>query len=152
MKCVNCGGKRGRKSEVAHSVTVSGVKLRGKIATNVCSACGESLIDLEALQRFELEAAAALATHGICTGDAFKFIRKALGMRASDVGGVLGVTPETVSRWETGQRDVDRHVFALLGELAIAAVEGRPSPAERFKALANTERKLPGAINLKRAS
>lgn len=73
-------------------------------------------------------------------------------MCAADVANVLGVTAETVSRWETGQRDVDRHVFALLGALAIAAVEGRPSPAERFKALAATNRKLPGAINLTRAS
>jgi DNA-binding transcriptional regulator YiaG len=152
MKCVKCQGKRSRKAKVAHSVTVSGVKISGELAAEICSACGAEQIDLVELEGFELRAAAALAAHGVCTGEAFKFMRKALGMRALDVGAVLGVTPETVSRWETGQRDVDRHVFAMLGELVIAAVEGRPGPAERFKALASGARKLPGKIDLRRAS
>jgi len=42
-------------------------------------------------------------------------------------------------------------LFAMLGELAIAAVEGRPSPAERFKALAAADRKLPKAIEIEAA-
>ncbi|MEY4515558.1 MAG: hypothetical protein RLZZ450_7680 [Pseudomonadota bacterium] len=152
MKCVKCGGKRSKKGKVAHAVTISGVKINGDLAGEICSACGEDQVDLAELESFELRAAAALAVHGVCTGEAFKFMRKALGMRATDVGAVLGVTPETVSRWETGQRDVDRHVFAMLGEIAIAVAEGRPSPVERFKALASADRKLPGKIDLRRAS
>jgi DNA-binding transcriptional regulator YiaG len=128
-----------------------GVELRGELPADACS-CGASTIQLETLARFEVSAAAALAIAGVCTGESFRFIRKSLGMRASDVGKILGVTPETVSRWETGQRDVDPHVFAMLGEIAIATAEGRPSPAERFKALASTKRKKPGTIDVKLAS
>jgi DNA-binding transcriptional regulator YiaG len=150
MKCTKCG-TRTRRRRVAHSVTVSGIELQGEVTEDACPSCGYATMPLSELQRFEGLAAAALARHGVATGEAFKFIRKALGMRATDVGTVLGVTPETVSRWETGQREVDRHVFAMLGELAIAAVEGRPSPAERFKALAATDRKLPKAIEIEAA-
>jgi DNA-binding transcriptional regulator YiaG len=137
---------------VTHSLTVSGVELKGEVAEDVCPKCGYASMELGELGQFELRVAAALAIHGVCTGEAFKFIRKALQMRATDVRDVLGVTPETVSRWENEQRDVDRHVFAMLGELVIAAVEGRESPAERFRALASTRRKLPGKIDLRRAS
>ncbi len=151
MKCGKCGG-RTRRKRVTHTLTVSGVELTGEVAQDACAKCDEATMELAELGRFEVAAAAALARHGVCTGESFKFIRKTLGMRAADVGVVLGVAPETISRWETGQREVDRHVFAMLGELAIAKAEGRPSPAERFKALASTDRKLPEVIDLRRAS
>jgi len=70
MKCVKCGGKRSKKGKVAHSVTVSGVKINGELAGEVCSACGAQQIDLAELERFELRVAAALAVHGVCTGEA----------------------------------------------------------------------------------
>src|SRR5688500_12104942 len=114
MKCTKCGAET-RSKRVEHSITVSGVKVSGDLQAEGCMGCDASVLDLHELARFELLVAAALATHGVCTGESFRFVRKALGMRAADVGTVLGVTPETVSRWETGQRDVDRHVFAMLG-------------------------------------
>jgi DNA-binding transcriptional regulator YiaG len=128
------------------------VELRGIVKTDICPKCDASTMDLAELASFELRAAAALALNGVCTGEAFRFMRKALGMRAADVGAVLGVTPETISRWETGQREVDSHVFAMLGEIAIAEMEGRPSPKARFKALASTDRTLPEAIPVEMAS
>jgi putative zinc finger/helix-turn-helix YgiT family protein len=151
MKCPKCG-TRTKRIKAEHSLSVSGVELRGEVIDDTCPACGYATMAASELERFELNAAAALASHGVCTGEAFRFIRKALGMRAADVAEVLGTTPETVSRWETGQREVDRHVFALLGELAVAAAEGRESPAERFKALASADRVKPGVINVRRAS
>lgn len=151
MKCAKCG-TRTKRQPAAHALTVSGVELRGEVTEDTCPKCGDATMAVAELERFELNASAALASHGVCTGEAFRFIRKALGMRAADVADVLGTTPETVSRWENGQRDVDRHVFAMLGELAIAEAEGRPSPAGRFKALADTDRKVPRSIDLRRAS
>lgn len=150
-KCTKCGARM-RAAKVEHRLEVSGVELVGELKAHVCGSCGEETTELEQLGRFEVAAAAELARNGVCTGEAFKFIRKALGMRAADAGEVLGVASETVSRWETGQREMDPHAFALLGELAIAQAEGRPSPAERFKALASTGRKLPRAIAVKLAS
>lgn len=147
MKCATCGTKTQSKRK-AHSLKIAGVLLKGDVAVNVCGKCGTSLLDVGELEQFEINAAASLAEHGVCTGEAFRFIRKALGMRASDVASTLGTTPETVSRWETGQRDVDRHVFALLAELAIAAAEGRPSPAARFKTLASAKSKRVSTIKV----
>lgn len=150
-KCTKCGARM-RAAKVEHRLEVSGIELAGELKGQVCGECGEESIELTELARFELGTAAALAGVGVCTGEAFKFIRKALGMRAADVGEVLGVAAETVSRWENGQRDMDPHAFALLGEIAIAQAEGRPSPAERFKSLASTDRKLPKSISVKLAS
>lgn len=40
------------------------------------------------------------------TGREFRFLRKEMRMRAKDLATVLGVTPTSVSRWETGEERV----------------------------------------------
>jgi transcriptional regulator with XRE-family HTH domain len=67
-------------------------------------------------------------------------MRKALGLRAADLAGLLGVAAETVSRWETGQRDVDRGALALVGGLVVDRLEGSTATLDRLRALAKPPR------------
>jgi transcriptional regulator with XRE-family HTH domain len=48
-----------------------------------------------------------------------KWVRKALGYTGAELGALLGVRPETVSRWERDERAVDHTAWALLGLLAM---------------------------------
>jgi DNA-binding transcriptional regulator YiaG len=74
----------------------------------------------EALSKLELAAAAELARLGRRSGPALRFMRKALGYRAVELA-ALDVAPETLSRWETGEREVEGRAFALVGLLVLAS-------------------------------
>lgn len=105
-------------------------------------------MDLAELGRFELLAAAALARHGVCTSEAFKFIRKSLGMRATDLGAVLGVAPETISRWETASATST----GTRSPCWASSRSPRPEADRALRSASRRDRKPPKAIDLRRAS
>ncbi len=76
--------------------------------------------------RADLAIAAELALAGPIHKDTFKFMRGALGETAKAVAALLGVSAETVSRWETGARDVERCAWLVLGNLVLER-SGKPA-------------------------
>jgi DNA-binding transcriptional regulator YiaG len=95
-----------------------------------------TLITTEALGRAEMAIATALALEGPVHGEAFRFMRGALGMTAKALAELLGVAPETVSRWETGERDVDRGAWLTLGSLVLERAGQPPAVQVRMSRLA----------------
>jgi transcriptional regulator with XRE-family HTH domain len=85
--------------------------------------------------------------HGASDGAAFKFMRKAIGMKATDLAALLGVAAETISRWETGQREVDRTALAALAGLVVDELEGHTKVISILRALQNP-RKPPKSIRI----
>lgn len=90
--------------------------------------------------RAELAIAAelALALAGPIHKDTFKVMRGALGETAKAVAALLGVSAETVSRWETGARDVERFacwplVTSCSNDRASQPAHARASSASRVK-------------------
>jgi DNA-binding transcriptional regulator YiaG len=146
MKCVACQ-KPMRDGAVVHEFLVSGVKVRGSLPAKTC-ACGEQIIEGDALAALELAAAHALGQHGVRTAEAFRFMRKALALRAVDLGALIGIEPETISRWETDKRDIDVRAFALLAELVADRVAGRTDTEERLKRLANPPKSWPTVLDV----
>jgi transcriptional regulator with XRE-family HTH domain len=67
--------------------------------------------------------------------ETFKFMRKALGLRAVDIAELLDVAAETLSRWETGQRPVDRASWIAVSAMVLDKLEGRTTTLDRLKAL-----------------
>jgi transcriptional regulator with XRE-family HTH domain len=61
---------------------------------------------------------------GLRTGESFRFMRKAVGLRANELSEYLGVAPETISRWETGKWDPDKAAFAALAALVFHKHQG----------------------------
>lgn len=100
-----------------------------------CRACDDGAFDDGVLERFELHVATKLADAGLQSGAAFRFMRKALGLRAVDLGELLDVSPETVSRWETDKRAVDRGALAVLASCVRDALAGRTSTIDTLRAL-----------------
>jgi hypothetical protein len=56
-------------------------------------------------------------------------------MRATDLAALLDVSAETISRWETEKRAVDRGALALVGNLVRDTLEGRTATLEQLRAL-----------------
>ena len=122
--CASCGAEKVRKGDVSlvreggkhvFSATVTGL---------VCEACGESLTDIRDGERFDL-AVAEILSEAAPTGDAFRFLRKVAGLRARDLAKMLGVTADTVSRWENDKHGIDRAAFFVLGQIVREKREGR---------------------------
>ena len=114
-------------------VRVSGV------ASVKCGSCRESFLDGPDLARAELLAAGEAIARGLRGGATLKFVRKALGLRAVELGELLDVSAETVSRWENGHRAAERSVWNTLADLVTDKLGGKTATLERLKAPAKPQ-------------
>lgn len=102
-KCQVCGSEAQAITAAYHVENLLGVRvgLVNCVKKIVCDACGEETITIPDVNG--LVAAVAVARTMIPTklnGTEIKFLRKAVDLSAKDLAGVLGIRPETVSRWE----------------------------------------------------
>jgi len=131
-KCVNCG-KRVKRGMVKEELNVADVTFKAELPAQICTSCESTYASSDVLERFELTVAVTLGKLGVRTPAAFKFMRKALGLKSAELAQLLHVAPETISRWETGARDFDFTAFTLLGVMAAEKLEGRELTREMLK-------------------
>jgi putative zinc finger/helix-turn-helix YgiT family protein len=149
-RCPNCDGKVD-KTAAPESVKVGRHVFIAQVPAFKCRDCGEIYFDGPALERLELLAAVELAKAGEAIPESMRFMRKALGLKAAELAELLDVTPETVSRWETGKQSLEHRAMAVLGSLVIERAEGRTAVLETLRAL-NEPRKLGKKVELSLAS
>lgn len=133
--CPECGSELRAHVETVGRFTVEDGTVSG---TRVCAsqACGWGP-DLrgDVLQGFELRAARlVLLERQDADGAVYRFARKAMGLRQVDVAALLDVAPETVSRWETDAKTMERAT-----QLALAALLGQALGGADMRALAGTQ-------------
>jgi putative zinc finger/helix-turn-helix YgiT family protein len=145
-RCAKCKGSF-RQKKIEETLQVGGHRFIASLPARVCSSCGETYLEAKTLGRFELRVAVSLAEAGETKGEVFKFIRKAVGLRAADLGDLLGVAPETISRWETGERPVDRGAFALVADMAHEALEGQARTLDMLRSI-KTPKRLARTVRL----
>lgn len=104
------------------------------VLAQVYDLCGESLIAYADLADAEPSVTRALVAVGWAHPDALRWLRKAAALRANELAGLLGVAPETVSRWEHGTRTIDRAALALVASLALDALDGVTTTRDRLRA------------------
>jgi putative zinc finger/helix-turn-helix YgiT family protein len=102
MKCVQCGGTM-KSTRSAHRYTESGLSnvTLLNVETRTCPACGEREVvipRIEELHRLIARTLAESPAHLI--PEQIKFLRKWLGWSSADFALMMGVRPETISRWE----------------------------------------------------
>jgi putative zinc finger/helix-turn-helix YgiT family protein len=145
--CKRCKTGRLEKTTAPDSIEVGKHLFTAMVPALRCRSCGEISFDGPSLERFELRVAAELARAGEATGEVVRFMRKAVGLRALDLAELLAVTPETVSRWETGKQPMEHRAMGLLGALVIDRCDGRTSIFDNLRAL-RSPRKLGRRIDL----
>ena len=113
-KCASC--KRENTLRPARErVSIRSIELVGTAMR--CSHCREVFWPQDEMERQYEAAASAIVARGIRDGAQFQLVRKMLQLKATDLGRLLGVRPETISRWERGESPVDRAAAFVLGEL-----------------------------------
>jgi DNA-binding transcriptional regulator YiaG len=90
----------------------------GRGACPVCEKCGEVVLSLDQLARYQRNAAALVLREAKnIDGAVIKYARKALGLTQTRLAGLLGIASETLSRWETDAAEMPRTT-----QLALVAV------------------------------
>lgn len=135
--CAACGGGELRPATEELSVTLPRCGVVASVAAPArrCAGCGELALEAATVARAHLAIGCELADRGVASGDALRHMRKALGLRAAELAELLGVTPETVSHWETGKVQPSRAAFVAVAALVEDALVGRTTTRARLAAL-----------------
>ncbi len=115
MKCDNCSNKMVSKIESYH-YTESGLD-NVYIETDVyrCKKCKEIIADIPAMDELnDIVGIAIVNKNTILTGKEIKFLRKQMLLKANELAAILGVTKQTVSRWENDKEKISKYTDRLI--------------------------------------
>ncbi len=148
-RCMSCGGEMRGDATGVVSVPLErcGVTVAVAVPGRACASCGEVQVEDRVAARAQLAAGCALADAGVRNGEAFRHMRKALGLRAADLARLLDVTPETISHWETDRAAPARAAFVALAAMVEESLDGRTTSRDRLAVLAEG-RAWPGSLQL----
>ncbi|MSP00875.1 MAG: helix-turn-helix domain-containing protein [Acetobacteraceae bacterium] len=119
------------------------VRLVNTVIRDACDRCDEATIEVPDLEGLAKAAALARAlTPFRLAGKEIRFLRRALDMTGREFAEAMELTPETVSRWETGLRGVGgdsekllRHNVCALLHRQVNAIAYEPAVITRMKIL-----------------
>lgn len=134
-KCAKCNEGTLRRGSRAQTYPVGEQTFSVQIDVLECPKCGHYYVETGALQSLQRSVGKHLAEHGPATGVTFRYMRKSIGMAAKDVAELLATTPETVSRWETAERNVDLWAWLTMGSIVLDTLAGNTVTRDRLQAL-----------------
>ena len=118
--CYSCGEKVKEIKDKAYHYDECGlpVVLYG-ITQYFCEECGESYASIPNMQQLHrvIGIYVCKMRKALLKSVEIKFLRKDLHLRSKGLAQTLGVTPSTVSRWETGAKDIGEPHDRLLRSL-----------------------------------
>jgi DNA-binding XRE family transcriptional regulator len=127
-----------------------GSTFRATVPGTRCLACEEIYYDGLGLLRFELAIAGHLAAQGPVSGESLSWMRRALGLTGEKLAELLHVRSETLSRWETGKREVDYNAWLTASSLVLDEIEGRGATREKLEAIARPRKSKQVTVDLSR--
>ena len=111
-RCSNCGKNALKRC----TVSVVSAGLRAGAEGYRCQKCDQLFFD-DVEASIGAGVALELIRRGIRRGHDFGKVRRQLGMTAVEVGRLLQIAPETLSRWERGNRTIPPLAAFALGSL-----------------------------------
>jgi putative zinc finger/helix-turn-helix YgiT family protein len=123
MKCPRCGSSDMVAIKGDYRYAESGLKnvmLKG-ITLHKCKNCGELLPEIPHIKKLHAKIALELLyKEGSLTGEAIRFLRKEMRLKANELAALLGVHKVTVSRWENNEEKIGpssdrllRYIYAM---------------------------------------
>src|SRR5262249_9756196 len=141
-RCVQCASTTFDHTveEEVPILEAAGTRFVADLEAQKCRKCGEVYIADAEFERAHHWVAERLVDLGVSTGDAFRFLRKTLGMRAIDLAELLTVDAVTISRWETGASTLNPLALATLGMLVLDELTRPCDPRKVLEAQAHPQR------------
>lgn len=141
MECVQCSGRMRVWSEAQQSYA----GLEGVIVEEVqvahCLDCGEEELSYSNIEQLHTQLALQFARkEAALTPREIRFLRTCLGLSGTDLARRMGVTKETVSRWERTDKPLTMGPMAerLLRLMAVREQPVTEYPLERLEHVATT--------------
>jgi DNA-binding XRE family transcriptional regulator len=142
--CPNCGATGVKASRHVSKIHVPfrrdgrdvKVEFQAQMQGFECPACRMAFEVGSTSERFELAVAREIIGMGISAGGLLKFVRKALGFRATELAELLDKTPETVSHWENDRSQPERSVWVALADMVDDRLEGKSTTRKRLEVFA----------------
>jgi len=125
--CGRCKKDRVAPMTLDDSMDVCGHTFTAQLPAERCGACGQIAIQGHDMKLFELRVAIELAKAGVRSAEAFRFLRKAIGLEPSGLADLLDVPEDFIGYWERGDWPVDPRAQAVLCSLVLARYEQKPS-------------------------
>jgi hypothetical protein len=148
LKCPTDRGALVRRL-VPHTRHVGPYAFSGRVPGLVCKKCKESYIEGVDLAAFELRVAVVLADAGVASPEVLRYLRKAMGLLGKEFAQILGVRPETVSRWEAGG-SIDRATYAVIRQILHDRLQGKTEMADYLRSL-KKPKPLPREVKMRLA-
>jgi DNA-binding transcriptional regulator YiaG len=154
MTCAECGGRHVNVTplDIYHDDGLIGlphVVVLNAAQKVVCADCGAS-DDVKIPDSEDLEVALAVYRVTIpvkLVGGEIRFLRQALGMRGSELGEVLQVRQETVSKWENDKEPMKPQTEKLL-RILVGRLLADKAPGIDFDEDAIWKMQIPAATTL----
>jgi putative zinc finger/helix-turn-helix YgiT family protein len=143
MRCAECGGNlkiTARTHRYVESglpdVVLNGVQVRG------CQGCGAEEVAIPNIAGLHRCIAAMLVTRkSSLIAAELRFLRQFLGHSSKDFAKTLGVTAETLSRWENAKRDIPPVVDRVVRLLVVNTPPRTDYSADLFQKIRSTPHK-----------
>lgn len=120
--CRTCGGSRSRRLITTYRYLESGlsnVYLRN-VHVSTCLDCGKKAVRIPSIASLHRVLAIVLASSAArLTSSEIRFLRKSLAWSSRDFAAKIGVSVETVSRWENGKESMGVPAERLLRAMAL---------------------------------
>jgi DNA-binding transcriptional regulator YiaG len=146
-RCPTCDGRL-LQSTKDEWVEVAGRRFVASVSAQACVSCSGMFVGSSSMAELEMAVSCELAKSGPLSGETFRYMRKSLGMRAIVLAKLLGITAETISRWENRQRAVDRAAWVVLGGLVLENAGRPPATFERLQIVGEAGRKRVAAVRI----
>jgi Helix-turn-helix len=111
-RCWKCGKATLTDSTFHAERKIGGQVFVAELPARKCTSCRERTVGGSDLLAFDAAVAAELARGGASSPDALKFLRKSMALTAAELGELLELRPETISRIENGKMPIDRRTAA----------------------------------------
>jgi YgiT-type zinc finger domain-containing protein len=148
-RCMFCDYEGTFDVAVTHEEAVVGDRVfTGEVPAERCPRCGETYTPADGPAAFGEEVARTLIAEGDASGAAFRHLRHTLGLTGQAIAAKLGVAAETVSRWERGERDVDRLAWTAVASLVLDAAEHSERTSKVLAALTREPARLPATVHV----
>jgi len=138
-RCVECKSEELEEANIEEKCRVGGRTFVASVPAIRCCRCGETYLAHDVMVALHRGAVAELARHGDVDSESFKRICRATGLPLGEVAGLLGITAETMCRWEDGEEPIDRNAAALLSIMVLERFDGHTTAFDRLKAAINPE-------------
>ena len=145
--CSRCDREKIVAIQLDDTLEVCGHTFTAQLPAEKCEACGQVVIQGHDVRLFELRVAVEIAKAGLRTAEAFKYLRKAVGMEAEGLAELLDVPVEFVRYWEDESWPVDPRAHAVLCSLVLGRFEHRPATLDPLRVL-REPRKLAQRVRL----